>query len=329
MYDPHNVSVVICTYTEARWLYLLDALESLRLQNIPPMEIIVVVDHNPALAARVGAYSSDVIVVENRGAKGLSGARNCGIAASRGALIAFLDDDARALPDWLERLVAGYESPRIVAVGGAIDVSWLGRRPRWFPEEFHWALGCTYRGSPEIAAPVRNLIGCNMSFRREVFSEIGGFRGDIGRVEARPTGCEETEFCIRVRQAWPMSQILYLPQARVVHRMPASRGRWVYFLARCYGEGISKARVAHAVGAADGLASERKYVRKTLPAGVVRGLSDTFLHLDVFGLLRATAIVAGLAATVIGYFVGLLSITQQGDNGTRVTRGERRAKLEN
>ena len=61
------------------------------------------------------------------------------------------------------------------------------------PREFNWVVGCTHRGMPSTTAPVRNLIGCNMSFRREVFSRIGGFRDQIGRVGARPSGCDETE----------------------------------------------------------------------------------------------------------------------------------------
>jgi cellulose synthase/poly-beta-1,6-N-acetylglucosamine synthase-like glycosyltransferase len=111
-----------------------------------------------------------------------------------------MDEDATAAPDWLERLTHGYDSDEVLGVGGTIDPLWLTGRPAWFPAEFDWVVGCTYRGLPETANRVRNLIGCNMSFRREVFQQVGGFRSGIGRIGLRPVGCEETELCIRLNQ---------------------------------------------------------------------------------------------------------------------------------
>jgi len=61
------------------------------------------------------------------------------------------------------------------------------------------------------------------------------------------------------------------------------------------------------VGAKDGLASERIYVLKTLPQGVIRGITDTLLHHDISGIARAGAIIAGFVVTVAGYLVGSLS----------------------
>ena len=302
-----DVSGVICAYTEARWDGLFAAVESVQRQSEPPREIVVAIDHNPALLERVRAHIPGVIVVENREPRGLSGARNSGLAVAQGEVIAFLDEDAVAAPDWLAQLSAGYENPLVLGVGGAIEPMWLGGRPNWFPEEFNWVVGCTYRGMPQTTAPVRNLIGCNMSFRREVFEAIGGFRNGIGRVGTRPLGCEETEFCIRANQHWPQNLLLYQPWAQVYHRVPTSRARWGYFLSRCYAEGLSKALVSQLVGAGDGLASERTYTLRTLPQGVVRGAVDTFLRRDPTGLARAGAIIAGLAFATAGYLMGTVS----------------------
>lgn len=302
-----DVSVVICAYTEDRWDDLIQAVQSVRAQSAPPREILVVVDHNPGLLARVRAQVPGVVVVENQEPRGLSGARNSGIAAARGSVIAFIDEDAVASPDWLAHLSAGYTDPRVLGVGGAIEPLWLSGRPSWFPDEFDWVVGCTYRGMPQVAAAVRNLIGCNMSLRREVFAAVGGFRNGIGRVGTHPVGCEETELCIRAGQRWPEGIFLYEPQARVYHRVPAGRARWSYFFARCYAEGRSKAQVARLVGAQDGLAAERSYVRRTLPLGVWRGLMDALARRDPAGAARAGAIVAGLALTAAGYVRGAVA----------------------
>lgn len=300
-----DISVVVCAYTEERWDDLVTCVASLQSQTIAPKEIVVVIDHNPRLFARASREFHGVTVVENGDQRGLSGARNTGIAAASGSIIAFLDEDALAMPDWLEKLGASYADPQVLGVGGSIVPVWAQGRPEWFPEEFDWVVGCVYRGMPESIAPVRNLIGCNMSFRRDVFAAAGGFRNGIGRVGTRPVGCEETELCIRVRQRWPHGQLLYQPQARVYHRVPANRSRWSYFRSRCYAEGLSKALVARLVGAQDGLASERAYVMRTLPRAVGKGIGDAVLRRDRAGLARAGAIAGGLVLTALGYLIGL------------------------
>ena len=296
-----DISVVLCAYTEARWNDLVAAVQSVRLQTLPPREIIIVIDHNPALLERVRAEIPGVLVIENQQARGESGGRNTGTAAALGSIVVFLDEDAVAEPDWLEQLTAHYRNPQVLGVGGSIEPVWVTGRPSWFPEEFNWIVGCTYKGMPLTTARVRNLIGANMSFRRWVFMELGGMRAEIGRVGTKPLADAETEFSIRVGQHWPQHMLLYEPRARVHHRVPAVRAQWNYFCSRSYSEGMGKARVALLVGARDGLASERTYTFRTLPLGVVRGLTDTLFHLDLAGVRRAGAIVTGLAITTAAY----------------------------
>ena len=234
-------------------------------------------------------------------------ARNTGVAAAQGAILAFLDDDAIAAPDWLEQMSSGYADPQVLGVGGAIEPLWLSGRPPWFPDEFDWVVGCTYRGLPQATAPVRNLIGANMSFRRELFTYVTGFQSGIGRVGKVPLGCEETELCIRIKQRWPQHKLLYEPRAKVFHKVPAGRACWRYFFARCYGEGRSKALVSHFVGTKDGLASERAYAFHTLPRGVVAGLIEMIGNGNRSGLARAAAIMAGLTITATGFLAGLVT----------------------
>jgi GT2 family glycosyltransferase len=308
-----DISVIICAYTEKRWDNLVAAVDSVRQQTRPAAEIIIVIDHNPQLLKRVQDHISDVIVVENKDVRGLRGARNSGVAVSRGQIIAFLDDDALAVSDWLRFLCEEYSNQQVLGTGGAVNPLWSDGQPAWFPEEFYWVVGCTYRGMPQKGAVVRNPIGANMSFRREVFEAVGGFHSEIEKLgPMHAGGCEETELCVRARQRWPQRVFLYQPQACVFHCVPSDRTRWSYYCSRCFSEGISKACVSRRVGAKDTLASERSYTFQTLPQAVIRGLIDTLFHHDLTGFAKAGAIIVGLVVTTTGYFVGniLLAVSE-------------------
>lgn len=314
-----EISVVICAYTEKRWDELLAAVASAKQQTCPPKEIIVVIDRNPALLQRLREMRADVVVIENSATKGASGARNSGAERAQGDILAFLDDDAVAQPDWLERLAACYTGEDIVGVGGRIEPRWSGKCPSWFPEEFKWVVGCSYRGLPTEIASVRNVIGANMSVRKDIFVLVGGFREafgnnkgeDVQRARSKwfhhHAGDEETEFCIRVEQQRPGSIWLYAPAALVSHYVPSQRTRWRYFLWRCYDEGLGKASLVKLHDRSTGLSSERTYTLKTLPSGVAHGLADVVFRHDLSGILRAGAIITGLTITIAGYLIGKVS----------------------
>lgn len=313
MHRNDTISVVICTYTMDRWDVFLAAVNSLAHQVLPPDEIIVVVDHNPQLTEKARTSLPGVVVVENSGPRGLSAARNSGVAAARGSLIAFMDDDAIADPDWLLLLCRDFDSEKVLGVGGSVHPAWPGEKAGWFPEEFLWVIGCTYKGVPEQTGVIRNPLGGCMCLRREVFSVVGGFRDGIGRIGTLPLGCEETELCIRARQNWPDRYFLYEPKSVIYHQIPAHRINLSYFLSRCYAEGISKSYITHITGKEDGLSSERTYTYHVLPAGVLKGLADGFRG-DLPGFARSFSIVMGFSATVIGYLAGKFVLSRDGAN---------------
>jgi glucosyl-dolichyl phosphate glucuronosyltransferase len=306
-----SISVVICAYTHDRWEALAAAVQSVQVQTLRPLETIVVIDHDPSLVARAQERIGDelgVRVIENADEPGLSSARNKGLAEARGDIVAFLDDDAIAERDWLELLTSHYRDSRVIVVGGAIEPAWVAGRPKSFPPEFDWVVGCTYVGLPEQATPVRNVIGANMSFRREVFASVGGFDPAMGRTAARPLGCEETELCLRAKRRWPEGLIMYEPLARVRHTVPPVRGTWGYFLRRCYAEGLSKAHVARLAGPFVGLQSERAYVARVVPRAIVSNTFRAITRRDARLLGRAARMVAGVAVTTAGYGVGRLRV---------------------
>jgi GT2 family glycosyltransferase len=299
---PVAISVVVCCYTERRWNDILAAVESVQAQTLPPLEIIVVVDYCPPLLERLRQELDGVTVIPNAHHQGLSGGRNTGIDVSAGDVVAFLDDDAVADPEWLQLFAGEYTDTAVIAVGGHTDPLWAEPPASWFPSEFGWVVGCSYTGLPTRRTTVRNVFGGNMSFRRKVLTELGGFRDGIGRAGKRPLGCEETELCIRA--AGHGGDIVYQPQAKIMHRVPPERSTFAYFRSRCYAEGLSKAAVANLSGSRKALETERSYVARTLPAGVIAGLSGGLLRREAGALRRAGVIVAGLGVTTAGYIAG-------------------------
>lgn len=299
-----SVSVVVCAYSFTRLRQVVEAVESALAQTPPPLEVVVVVDHNPELLAAIAAQvDRSVIVTDNTFARGLSGARNAGVAMACGDIVAFLDDDAIAAPDCFARLAERCAEADVIGAGALIAPLWASAPPSWFPPEFLWVVGCSYDGLQP--GETRNLLGAAMCVRREAFASVGGFESGLGRTAASlPFGCEETEWCIRASQTIGGGRFLFDPQARVGHHVPAERASWRYFLRRCYAEGLSKAYLSRLVGTGTSLASERRYVSHALVAAIGRGVGDTLVRGDVSGLGRAAAVLLGLFCAAWGYGLG-------------------------
>ena len=300
MQDQLSFCVVICVHTDERTELSVNAIRSVAAQTFKPHEIIVVADHNVRLADELAKRCPEARVIANSGPKGLSGARNTGCQAASSTIIAFLDDDAEADSEWLSRMATHYADPSVLGVGGYVEAVWPGGAPSWFPEEFAWVVGCSYRGLPTRVEAVRNLIGCNMSFQRDKITLLGGFRETLGREGGNAFGGEETDICIRATNVFSGGRIVYDPAIVVRHHISEGRKSLAYFLRRCLAEGRSKAMLVNRNGRQDGLSSERRYLSTILPGGIAAGLGDT-LRGRISGLGRAAAIVAGLLQTAAGY----------------------------
>jgi GT2 family glycosyltransferase len=306
-----SVSVVIPCHTERNWNTLAAAVGSALGQQSPPAEVVVVVDHNPALLDRVRRELSGVTVLANRYAQGASGARNTGAWHTGTPLIAFLDSDIAAGPDWLARLVAPFADASVVGTGGAIAPAWARSRPRWMPDELLWAVGASYTGLPATTAPVRNVWSASMAVRRDVFASVGGFREGFGKVGSRNRP-EDTELCLRMSVKG--GRWMYVPDAVVEHDVPLERSTFRFLMRRSYAEGRGKVQMARLhTGPGRNLGTERDYLTTTLPRAVLRDLSGAVRTKKARAthVARVSAVVAAVAAAAVGGAVETVSAARR------------------
>jgi glycosyltransferase involved in cell wall biosynthesis len=175
------VTVVVCTLRRPEELSA--CLVSIRGLRTAPAELIVV-NNDPADAAtrRVAQSAGARVVDEPR--RGLSAARNAGIAAAGGELVAFIDDDCRVEPHWLDELGGEFADPLVLACVGYVGPAELATAAQWLFE----AQGGFERrvshavadGAVEGAWAAAGLGDGNAVFRRAAFERYGGFAEDLG-----------------------------------------------------------------------------------------------------------------------------------------------------
>lgn len=307
MSPSKSISVVICAHDPKRIERLKQAVASVEAQSLPAHEIIVVIDHNPELLEICRAAFGGVTVLPNSRKRGLSGARNTGLLAASGEIVAFIDDDASAEPQWLAALSESYKSQFVMGAGGPITAVWPDKRPEWLSHEFDWVVGCSYRGQATDPASMRNMIGCNMSFRRSALLMAGLFSEDLGRVGQNAAGVEETELCLRARNTFPTAHYAHNPSARVDHHIEGYRASWRYFFRRSISEGRSKAQMATLTRSRGSLDTERRHLFVTLPKAVAGYIWDALRGRDRHGLAKAANLVAGTALVVGSFLLARLS----------------------
>ncbi len=236
------LSVVVTTYSKDRLIDLFALLESLRTQTYPRLEILFVGERSEELPAAVWDHAREhmipnVTVLFNGGDPGLSSARNIGIRRANGDFIAFLDDDVIAFPDWAYNTVLALAEHDVAGVTGPALPLWEDPRMSWFPEELYWVLSCTAWSGLDEIREVRNAWGMNCAFPREVFEEVGPFQTQTGYHMG--LFAEDNEFSLRVRLKTG-KRILYVPHAKVWHRVHRKRLSWSFMRKRAYWIGRSR-----------------------------------------------------------------------------------------
>ncbi len=300
-----RVSVVICTYADNRYDDFVEAAESVLAQSHDPVELVAVVDGNEELSERARERFGDrenVLVHCNDENRGLSYSRTRGVERASGDIIAFLDDDAVAAADWVEQLLVGYEETDALAVGGRMVPDWVAGRPTHLPEEFLWLVGANYERRLEPWTEVRNTLGSNLSFRREVFEEVGGFDEQVGLTGDDQIQAEETELCIRMYEAFGRG-VLYNPDAVAKHKVFAYRTETAWLLRRAFWQGYSK-RAVETLGSEGPGDAESDFLRHLAAEAVPDRLRGLVRNPAVAGVQQLVMLFALTAAVGFGYLYG-------------------------
>ncbi len=224
-----DLSVVVCSLNGSAGVHR--CLTKLGAQRVDArLEVIVVDDGSSDDTAQV-ARAHGAIVVRHQVNRGIAASRNSGVAVATAPVVGFLDDDCEPATDWADRLLAAY-GPGVAGVGGQIVPCapagliqrYLDRHNPLQPLELTLAgnqrvlyrLGLYLarqwrRASPAGKRDVYALVGANMSFRRDVLQDVGGFD------ERFRFGAEEVDFCLRLAMAQSPARLVYTPDARVKH----------------------------------------------------------------------------------------------------------------
>jgi glycosyltransferase involved in cell wall biosynthesis len=300
-----QVSVVVCTYAMERYDAFSEAVESVLAQTYDPLEVVLVVDGNEAVYDRVRedfCGVENVVCHCNDENRGISYSRTKGAELAAGDVVAMIDDDAVARADWIEQLVAVYESTDAVAVGGDVRPDWQTRKPDFFPEEFYWLVGCVEPGFAEDGEEVRNTYGSNISFRRDVFLEVGGYDTHTGRRGDRHIQAHEAPVCIRIREHTGRG-VIYTEDAVVDHKLFDYRGEFRWLVARSFWQGYSKRVMALLYP--DDAGDEADYLRLLFFDRLPRRLRGIATRPSLAAVLQVVTILVFTGAVGLGYLYAL------------------------
>ncbi|RMF20773.1 MAG: glycosyltransferase [Cyanobacteria bacterium J083] len=241
--NPPKISAIICTHN--RDAYLGAAVDSLLQQDWDDYEVLVVDNASTdttqqVVAKRLANPRLRYVYEENLG---LSNARNRGAKETKAPILAYLDDDAEASPQWLSELVEAYENhDKLAIAGGKVTLIWQAgmQPPSWLSDSMAGALGLYDLGEELIFIDNPNLTprGLNYSLRRSFLEQVGGFDPNLGRVGKNLLSNEElfmTELALQ--QGW---QVAYIPRAKVAHNVALERTKPSWFLRRSWWQGVSE-----------------------------------------------------------------------------------------
>jgi GT2 family glycosyltransferase len=311
-----SATVVLPTYR--RDAALARALAALARQTDPGVRWdLVVVDNDDAptsegtVLAAAASFPVPVRLVRESG-RGASCARNRGIGEARGTIVAFMDDDVLPEPDWLCRLLAPLLVGRCDGVGGRVVLDPLPRRPRWF--DSRWMTRCladfTLGEKEHELPPDAYVLTANAAFRADLLRATGGLDEVLGPRAGVPMVNDDVGLCRRFAALG--GTIHYVPDAVVVHELPATRLRRRYLVRRWYAQGRSdwlldrEALMRTRTGGA-GAAWENftDVLRSHVPLGIGKAEERRRGRFDGFKAVCELARVAGILRESVVFKTGL------------------------
>ncbi len=210
------ITIVICTYNRA---YILnECLDSLAAQTVSLDQFdILIIDNNsadgtPKIATEFCRRVPNSRVVSEP-SQGLSYARNRAILEAQTPWVAFLDDDAKAHPDWLATVLETIKNDDFDAFGGPY-YAWhfFGAPPKWFPKDFG-----TYEAAQSYGplSDANHIPGGNCAFKLSAAQTVGCFPVDIGMTGKKCAYGEETLMFDRMKAAG--FRLGYVPAMKIDH----------------------------------------------------------------------------------------------------------------
>ncbi len=240
---PSSATVVMPTHRRDEALKR--ALAGLARQTDPGVawDVIVVDNDDPPGAEAIVAAAESSFPVNVRlvreGRRGASCARNRGVAEATGTLVVFIDDDVVPEPDWLRALLAPLLAGRCDGVGGRVLLDPSARRPGWF--DAAWMGRCLAEYTPgehesEIKAD-GYVLTASAAFKADMLRAVGGLDEVLGPRPDLPIVNDDVGLCRSLAALG--CTIRYVPEAVVVHELPARRLRRRYLVRRFYAQGRS------------------------------------------------------------------------------------------
>ncbi len=238
-----KISVVICTHNRAK--YLGTAIDSLLEQDFDSFEILVVdnasTDNTKEVVKERLTKGNLRYFYESK--LGLNNARNAGVQETQSDIIAYLDDDAMAIPQWLSQIYPAFvQNEKLGVAGGKIDLLWSegSIKPKWLSSGMAMNLGEYNLGDEIIYIDDPGLTprGLNYALRRKVYEEVGEFDPKLDRVGKNLLSNGDlymTELVLK--KGW---QVAYLPNAIVQHQVFPERVKMNWFINRSWWQGVSE-----------------------------------------------------------------------------------------
>lgn len=230
---PKKLTIAICTFNRAK--LLTHCLDSIHPQVTPDVELIVIDNGKEKVNTICSKYDGLLYYTEDN--TGLSYARNKAIEVSHGEYVLYLDDDAKAAPNFVEIALNACDEGYDI-FGGVYHPWYHYGRPKWFKDEYA-SNKMPYTSTTKLSSG-EYLSGGIMAYKKEVFKQIGLFHTDIGMIGTKVGYGEESELQDRARRHG--LSLYYLPQLEMDHLVAKYKLSVNWFLKAYWKRGEDQAK---------------------------------------------------------------------------------------